>query len=95
MQKKLWTEKYVPKKFHELLSYEKINREILTWLKSWDPIVFPKKKTEDEEENDDEVTPLKNRLPLKNSKGKISNYFFMTPNKNPNLSKPKYDIKDK
>jgi len=84
----------VPRLFHQLLSYEKINREILTWLKAWDPIVFPKKKDEDDEENDDEDLSEK-RLPLKNPKGKISNYFFMTPNKNPKLSKPKYDIKDK
>jgi hypothetical protein len=30
------TQKYIPKLFSELLSDEKINREVLTWLKAWD-----------------------------------------------------------
>lgn len=37
-----WVKKYEPAKFYELLTDEKINREILTWLKAWDPIVFKK-----------------------------------------------------
>jgi len=44
IQKDLWTTKYMPKRFEELLSDEKINREVLCWLKSWDSIVFPDKK---------------------------------------------------
>ena len=40
----LWTTKYLPKKFDELLSDDKINREVLCWLKAWDTIVFPGKK---------------------------------------------------
>jgi chromosome transmission fidelity protein 18 len=36
----LWLEKYKPKKYDDLLTEEKINRDILTWLKSWDEIVF-------------------------------------------------------
>lgn len=43
-QKDLWTTKYMPKRFDELLSDEKINREVLCWLKSWDSMVFPEKK---------------------------------------------------
>lgn len=39
----LWTDKYLPKNFSELLSDDKINREVLTWLKTWDPIVYKKK----------------------------------------------------
>jgi chromosome transmission fidelity protein 18 len=35
--------KYTPSSFDELLSNDKINREVLCWLKAWDPIVFPKK----------------------------------------------------
>ena len=34
-QKELWTEKYKPQKFIELLTDEKVNRNILTWLMSW------------------------------------------------------------
>jgi chromosome transmission fidelity protein 18 len=32
----------MPKRFDELLSNDKINREVLCWLKAWDPIVFNK-----------------------------------------------------
>lgn len=33
----------MPKRYDELLSYDKTNREVLCWLKAWDPIVFKKK----------------------------------------------------
>ena len=36
----LWLEKYKPKKYDELLTDEKTNRDVLTWLKSWDEQVF-------------------------------------------------------
>ena len=39
----LYTEKYSPQHYSDLLTEEKINREILTWMKSWDDIVFNKK----------------------------------------------------
>jgi chromosome transmission fidelity protein 18 len=39
----LYTEKYRPKHYSDLLTEEKANREILTWMKSWDDIVFNKK----------------------------------------------------
>ena len=39
----LYTEKYAPKYYSDLLTEEKVNREILTWMKSWDDIVFNKK----------------------------------------------------
>lgn len=41
--KQLWVDKYMPRRFDELLSNDKTNREVLCWLKSWDPIVFKKK----------------------------------------------------
>ena len=39
----LYTQKYAPKHYSDLLTEEKTNREILTWMKSWDDIVFNKK----------------------------------------------------
>lgn len=36
----LWVEKYAPKGFLDLLSDEQINRDVVTWLKSWDACVF-------------------------------------------------------
>ncbi|ETI54487.1 hypothetical protein F443_02694 [Phytophthora nicotianae P1569] len=40
----LWLDKYRPQSFLDLLSDERINREVLSWIKSWDRFVFPKKK---------------------------------------------------
>jgi len=42
--KNLWLDKYKATKFYQLLTDEKLNRDILTWLKSWDEIVFNIKK---------------------------------------------------
>jgi hypothetical protein len=36
----LWVDKYAPKSFTQLLSPEKINREVLKALKKWDRFVF-------------------------------------------------------
>ncbi|KAL0487696.1 chromosome transmission fidelity protein [Acrasis kona] len=38
----LYVDKYTPKGFTDLLSNERINREVLSWVKEWDPIVFNK-----------------------------------------------------
>ncbi|CEG40886.1 chromosome transmission fidelity protein 18 homolog isoform x1 [Plasmopara halstedii] len=40
----LWLDKYRPRSFLDLLSDERTNREVLSWIKSWDRFVFPKKK---------------------------------------------------
>lgn len=42
----LWVDKYAPKSFTDLLSSERLNREILSWIKEWDEIVFNKKKNQ-------------------------------------------------
>lgn len=44
IETQLWTEKYMPSAFTDLLSDDKINREVLTWLKTWDETVFKRKK---------------------------------------------------
>jgi chromosome transmission fidelity protein 18 len=41
----LFADKYKPKSYSDLLTDEKTNREILTWMKSWDEIVFNRKFT--------------------------------------------------
>lgn len=33
----LWVDKYAPSSYIELLSDEKTNREVLTWIKAWAP----------------------------------------------------------
>ena len=37
----LWSDKYKSERFFDLLTEESTNRNVLTWLKSWDEIVFP------------------------------------------------------
>ena len=39
-RKRLWTDKYQSKRFLDLMSDDKSNRDSLTWLKSWDDVVF-------------------------------------------------------
>ena len=36
----LWVDKYAPHKFMELLSDERVNRQVLHWVKGWDEHVF-------------------------------------------------------
>lgn len=37
----LWTEKYRAKTFTDLVGDDLTNRQVLRWLKRWDPVVFP------------------------------------------------------
>lgn len=41
-QKNLWVDKYSPKSFFELLSEEKVNIEVIKWVKAWDGIAHRK-----------------------------------------------------
>jgi chromosome transmission fidelity protein 18 len=38
----MWTEKYRARNFMELVGDDRTHRQVLRWLKGWDPIVFPK-----------------------------------------------------
>ncbi|KAL8996335.1 MAG: hypothetical protein Q9169_004135 [Polycauliona sp. 2 TL-2023] len=37
----MWTEKYRAKKFTDLVGDERTHRDVLRWVKHWDPLVFP------------------------------------------------------
>ncbi|KAL8849939.1 MAG: hypothetical protein Q9221_005118 [Calogaya cf. arnoldii] len=37
----MWTEKYRAKRFTDLVGDERTHRDVLRWVKHWDPIVFP------------------------------------------------------
>ena len=37
----MWTEKYRARNFLELVGDDRTHRQVLRWLKAWDPIVFP------------------------------------------------------
>ena len=67
----LYTEKYAPKHYSDLITEEKVNREILTWMKSWDDIVFNKKFTIPKIAipiNNNSLSPIKPKLKKKNEK---------------------------
>jgi chromosome transmission fidelity protein 18 len=38
----MWTEKYRARRFFDLVGDDRTHREVLRWLKAWDPIVFPR-----------------------------------------------------
>ncbi|CZT00971.1 related to protein CTF18 [Rhynchosporium graminicola] len=38
----MWSEKYRARTFMELVGDDRTHRQVLKWLKSWDPLVFPK-----------------------------------------------------
>ena len=37
----MWTEKYRARKFTDLVGDDRTHRQVLKWVKGWDPIVFP------------------------------------------------------
>ena len=39
----LWVDKYTSQKFFDLLTDELTNRKVMTWLRSWDDVVFPER----------------------------------------------------
>eukprot|EP01132_Coremiostelium_polycephalum_P008065 gene8065-9921_t len=39
---KLWVDKYAPTTFNDLLSDDKMNKDVLLWIKQWDAVVFNK-----------------------------------------------------
>ena len=41
--KELWVDKYTSHRFFDLLTDEVTNRNVLTWLKTWDEVVYPNK----------------------------------------------------
>ncbi|TIC31370.1 P-loop containing nucleoside triphosphate hydrolase protein [Wallemia mellicola] len=40
---RLWTDKYRPHKFTDLMGDDRLNRQVMSWLKEWDQCVFGKK----------------------------------------------------
>ncbi|ORX54698.1 hypothetical protein BCR36DRAFT_403127 [Piromyces finnis] len=42
-EKDLWVNAYTPKRYTDLLGDERVNREVLSWVKEWDYCVFQKK----------------------------------------------------
>lgn len=59
----LWTEKYRSRKFTDLVGDDRTHRDVLRWLKGWDPIVFPgsskRRSRHDAQEGDQEVYQTK------------------------------------
>lgn len=63
----MWTEKYRAKKFTDLVGDERTHRNVLRWLKNWDPIVFPgsyKAKLKNRSPDDAEEAPIYRKILL-------------------------------
>lgn len=43
-QQQLWVDTHAPRSYLQLLSAETANAHVLSWLKSWDPVVFGQAK---------------------------------------------------
>lgn len=41
IRKELWVDKYASQRYFDLLTDDFTNRKVMTWLKSWDEIIFP------------------------------------------------------
>ncbi len=63
----MWTEKYRAKKFTDLIGDERTHRNVLRWLKCWDPVVFPgscKAKPRNKSLDDVEEVPIHRKILL-------------------------------
>lgn len=55
----LWVDKYRPKTYIELMGDQRLNRNVLRWVKQWDYCVF-KKKHQEESQRDKVMRQYKN-----------------------------------
>ncbi|KAK8468143.1 hypothetical protein PHAVU_007G235800 [Phaseolus vulgaris] len=76
VSEQLWVDKYAPKSFTELLSDEQTNREVLLWLKQWDPVVFG---SEIRSTSDDVLSALKRHSSIVHNQKPLNSKF---PRKN-------------
>ena len=60
IEKSLWVDKYSPKSYVELLSDDGINRNLLSWLKLWDGVVFGKEKVKKKPKQEKQENKYKN-----------------------------------
>lgn len=65
----LWTEKYRARNFMDLVGDDLTNRQVLRWLKRWDPLVFPhaskpKRNAQQQQQKQDEEKPHRKILVL-------------------------------
>jgi chromosome transmission fidelity protein 18 len=83
----LWVDSYAPDNFQQLLSSEKVNRQVLSWIKAWDPIVFKKKYAKNNPtENVATEKAFASRYDNKRNNGK----FFSNNNNNNKYGNNKY-----
>lgn len=54
----LWVDKYRPTSFMDLMGDQRLNRDVLRWVKQWDYCVF-KKKPEQESQRDQQMRQYK------------------------------------
>ena len=80
----LWVDKYAPKRITDLLSAEKINREVTSWVKSWDFTVFGHKYRRAQHDGNNKF--VKSHSPQRGDRG--------NQNKKANSSKNVYSVRN-
>ncbi|KAG2212269.1 hypothetical protein INT47_001628, partial [Mucor saturninus] len=78
---KLWVDKYRPTCYMDLMGDQRINREVLKWVKQWDYCVF-KRKSAQETQRDKVMRQYKSKF---GTEPKFAAYKNMVTNKDPLL----------
>ena len=60
---RLWTDKYKPSKFTDLMGDDRLNRQVMSWLKEWDKCVFNKNTADSQYKRKRDAEPYAYRDP--------------------------------
>ncbi|KAJ3174600.1 hypothetical protein HDU87_007082 [Geranomyces variabilis] len=70
-KERLWVDKYSPRMYIDLVGDERINREVLTWVKEWDFCVFKKPRRKPANQKSEPEVPDFKRDPLQRPDKKV------------------------
>ncbi|KAJ3153578.1 hypothetical protein HDU89_000620 [Geranomyces variabilis] len=70
-KERLWVDKYAPRMYIDLVGDERINREVLTWVKEWDFCVFKKPRRKPAHQKSEPEIPDLKRDPLQRPNKKV------------------------
>ncbi|KAJ3163636.1 hypothetical protein HDU86_000222 [Geranomyces michiganensis] len=70
-KERLWVDKYSPRMYIDLVGDERINREVLTWVKEWDFCVFKKPRRKPANHKSEPEIPEFRRDPLQRPDKKV------------------------
>lgn len=83
-----WVQKYAPKSFSDLITDDRVNRELVKWLKNWKPQKINPRPSEDSKTIQNKSIDSKQASsvktpPAKDSGNKITDYFSTPTERNP------------